>query len=166
MASISGSISPSNINFKWSAISEGCTDFKIDSSRLSQSFFPLGKTTLILEGKDAKNCLDRDTLVIDITTKYFIEAPNIIKASASNATNSLFSLKGGQNFNRIVDLSIYDRWGNKVYFAKDPDVNTPGSGWNGLLGNKTSPGVYVWMANIEFLDCNVVTMKGDVMVLE
>ncbi|PUZ30342.1 gliding motility-associated C-terminal domain-containing protein [Chitinophaga costaii] len=38
-------------------------------------------------------------------------------------------------------LSIYDRWGNRVYFANDPTLS-----WNGLLNGKVATmGAYAWV---------------------
>jgi hypothetical protein len=163
---ISGTLDPPNLKFKWITSSEGCTDYKIDSNRLTQTFFPLGQTRLILEGKDSKDCVARDTLFIKVNTEYFINSPNIISVNSTNPVNQIFSLKGGQNFNKIMDLSIYDRWGNKVFYSIDPEVNNNGSGWNGVYQKKVVPGVYVWVARVEFLDCKIITMKGDVTVVE
>lgn len=38
-------------------------------------------------------------------------------------------------------LSVYNRWGNRVFYANDPGV-----GWNGLLDGKLAPvGAYAWV---------------------
>ena len=44
--------------------------------------------------------------------------------------------------------------------------NTPALGWNGThRGQEMNSGVYVWMAEVEFIDGEVVLFKGDVALM-
>lgn len=59
-----------------------------------------------------------------------------------------------------------DRWGECVYAAEILVRDNPGSGWNGACkGEKAAPGVYVYWAEIEYVDGETEIVKGDVTLL-
>ena len=50
-----------------------------------------------------------------------------------------------------------------MYEGSDLPPNDSSSGWDGYLNGKLlNPGVYVWIAEIEYLDGVVITASGDV----
>jgi gliding motility-associated-like protein len=58
-------------------------------------------------------------------------------------------------------LSVYSRWGEKVFESDGTD-----NGWNGTYhGKLMNSGVFVYYAKIEYLDGRSVFAKGDVMLL-
>ena len=45
----------------------------------------------------------------------------------------------------IESITIYNRWGNRVYFSDQVIINNPQEGWDGTFKNeKLNPGVYVY----------------------
>jgi len=60
------------------------------------------------------------------------------------------------------DMTIYNRWGEKVFFTN----NTNGRGWDGNLSGKAQPtGVYVYLINVTFRDGNTEKYQGNVTLL-
>jgi hypothetical protein len=164
---IQGILEPPNINFFWTISSEGCDITDFDTLQLSQRFVPLGNTTLILTGINMNGCIATDSVFIGVNTEYLISAPNIIRTQPTVIENKFLSFSGDINFRRIVDLSIFDRWGNKIWYSNQLVANDKLSGWDGTYnGNPVMPGVYVWVANLEYLDCNVITQKGSITVVD
>lgn len=104
---------------------------------------------------------DNRTIYIRIPKDYF--APNVFSPNG-DGTNEVFTIYAGKNTVAIRNLTIYDRWGTQVYFK---DVVFPGSeisgGWDGTFkGQLMDNDVYIYHAQIEFIDGTVELEKGDV----
>ena len=63
---------------------------------------------------------------------------------------------------------MYDRWGNILYNIRDVDIDDPSYvGWNGMVGNQpVNPGVYVWIAQVRYIDGEVEQITGDITVFK
>lgn len=67
--------------------------------------------------------------------------------------NDLFYIQAADNNARVVQLQIFDRWGNSLFEAADSPVNDPDFGWDGSFrGKKMHSGVFVYTALIRFPD--------------
>jgi len=81
--------------------------------------------------------------------------------------DNIFLINAGREADEVVNFYIYDRWGSLVFYQKNFAPNDPRFGWNGRLDNKKlEDGIYVWMANIKFIDDVVENYAGTVMLLE
>ncbi|MBP8238323.1 MAG: hypothetical protein KAX50_00005, partial [Saprospiraceae bacterium] len=66
----------------------------------------------------------------------------------------------------IHSFSVFDRNGGMVFRQTELAPNDPGLGWDGTLrGRSLNPGVFVWVAEIEFVDGEVETFRGDVLIV-
>ena len=66
----------------------------------------------------------------------------------------------------IRSLSIFDRWGDEVFLRKNFQPNDESLGWDGTFrGSPLTPAVFVWTAEVEFLDGEVEVIYGDVTVI-
>jgi large repetitive protein len=66
----------------------------------------------------------------------------------------------------MESLSVYSRWGEKMFITKGISLNDPNAGWDGTYrGKPVSPGVYVWQAEVIFLDGQRQRYAGDVTVI-
>ncbi|MEI6411752.1 MAG: gliding motility-associated C-terminal domain-containing protein, partial [Bacteroidota bacterium] len=64
---------------------------------------------------------------------------------------------------KIRSLQIFDRWGEAVADFRDIQPNVPEVGWDGTFrGQPLNPAVFVWVAEIEFIDGVVELFTGDV----
>lgn len=125
---------------------------------------PTANTVYRLQITDKYGCTDQADMRIWVNRKRNIYAPNIIMPS-SNQFNNLFNLygKGVANTNWI---RIYDRWGNQVFEINNPPINSQIVGWDGRFnGQEVNPGVFIWMAEIIFLDGETQILSGDVTVI-
>ena len=63
-------------------------------------------------------------------------------------------------------MKIFSRWGELVYEAKSLEANNPNLGWNGMFrGAFATPGTYVWVADVVFLDGYKISLSGDINLL-
>lgn len=135
---------------------DGCLDPEI---------FPPGATTYTLTVIDENGCSGSDQVFIDVNIVRPVFAPNVFSPN-DDGTNDLFNIFGGPAVRGIIDFNIYDRWGNLVYKGT-PTINDRNDGWNGLFkGRPVENGVYVWIANVEFIDNVTLPISGSLTVLK
>ena len=68
---------------------------------------------------------------------------------------------------KINTFQVYDRWGEQVYLAENFDPNDPDYGWDGKLNEeRLNPAVFVYWAEIEFIDGVTIIYKGDVTLMQ
>ena len=61
---------------------------------------------------------------------------------------------------------MFDRWGAQVFHGTDLPLNDPSSGWDGYRkGQSAQDGIYVWMAEVEFIDGAIELFEGSVVLL-
>ncbi len=66
---------------------------------------------------------------------------------------------------KIINLDIYDRWGNHILHQENKNPNDIDFGWDGTFKNELSPqDVYIWTAEIEFFDGKKKKTNGDMML--
>ena len=68
---------------------------------------------------------------------------------------------------RILTFQVFDRWGELLYEANDFNAGDETAGWTGRRGDEDElmPGVYVVLAEAEFLDGTRRTFTSDVTLL-
>ncbi len=102
-------------------------------------------------------CEDQGSVKINFKSGeiYF---PNIISYPSSE--NSIFF--GKADFQGTYKISIYDRWGNKIFTNSNAKTNEPLDGWN--PEGRFSQGVYVYY--VEYEELGIKTSKaGDVTLI-
>ncbi len=158
---LDGGYSPNNnYNIVWSPES-GVSDISI----LDPEVFPFGTTQYTLTVSDENGCQGSDEVIIRTDDVREIHAPNVISAN-NDGLNDFFNVFGNRAISTIETLSIYDRWGNKIFQEKNVPVNDQNTGWNGQFnGKKVNPGVYVWYARVLFIDGVIIDYAGDITVL-
>jgi gliding motility-associated-like protein len=82
--------------------------------------------------------------------------------------NDFFTIFGDQNQVETVKwFSIYDRWGNQIFYNEDFPINDPSFGWNGSFnGSKVVPGVYVYAVELQMVNGEVKSYYGDVSIVK
>lgn len=160
---LEGQLTPPGIEFSWIAIN-GCRLEDFDSTMLNQTITAYGITEFILQGITESGCMDIDTVRISALSPKSLYSPNVISANG-DGYNDIFSLSNEQDETKVLELLIFDRWGNKVYESNELIINNQEIGWDGRFGQNVVPGVYAWVARIEFIDCSVQTYHGDLTVI-
>ena len=62
---------------------------------------------------------------------------------------------------KTMELTIYNRWGEKVFESKDID-----KGWDGTFKNsKCNEGVFVWYLNATLKDDKTIVKKGNITLI-
>ena len=66
----------------------------------------------------------------------------------------------------VQKLQIYDRWGEMVWEGTNLPLNDESVGWDGTHnGRPLNPGVFVYVAEVTFIDNSVLTFEGDITLI-
>ena len=67
----------------------------------------------------------------------------------------------GQEGSTVMLFRIFDRWGEMVYESSNFPVNDPNMGWDGTFkGQDMNSGVFLWYAEVKYIDGLIETFKG------
>ncbi|HPG07465.1 MAG TPA: gliding motility-associated C-terminal domain-containing protein [Saprospiraceae bacterium] len=126
---------------------------------------PLFDATLRLTVTNTAGCTASDSLEIRVNKVKDILAPNAFSPNG-DGNNDVFYLFG-KGVDRVEAFRIFDRWGNIVYERKDLTINEVSQGWDGRVkdGSWAQPGVYVWTAQVRFLDDDIRIAGGDITLI-
>lgn len=105
----------------------------------SHFFLSAGEQQIILIAGNDLGCKDTVIKKIDVTPEFTFFAPNVFSPNSDNI-NDVFLPKGlGWNTSKF-EMTIYNRWGERIFITKNYD-----EGWNGKMsGDIVQNGVYVW----------------------
>ncbi len=102
-------------------------------------------------------------LLLSINKDVSIYYPNIIHPGGLNSFFTIYVYGASAT---IKYLSIYDRWGERIWQKQNFPPNELQHGWDGKYKDQdVMPGVYVWHAEIVLKDGSVIMEKGDVSVV-
>jgi len=93
--------------------------------------------------------------------------PNAFSPGNDDGRNDFFTVyAAAEEVVRVRRLSIFDRWGGQVFERRDFLPNRPAEGWDGRYRGEAAPaGLYVYWAEVEFVDGQSVLLKGEVLLL-
>lgn len=127
---------------------------------------PVETTNFVVTVRDSNNCTASDAVVVRVEKNRPIYFPNVFSPNG-DGVNDYFTLFGNQAIRTINYLRIYSRWGSMVFEGNDLTPGTEKEGWDGRFrGQLMSPGVFVFMAEVEFIDGLNVLYKGEVTLVE
>ncbi len=104
---------------------------------------------------------DQIMLRVEKTREVFI--PNAFSPNDDGTNDKFMIFANNEKIKQINTFQVYDRWGEQIYLAENFDPNDPAFGWDGTLNEeKLNPAVFVYFAEIEFIDGVTILYKGDV----
>jgi gliding motility-associated-like protein len=133
---------------------------------LTQTVTPFISTVYSIQVQALNGCTDQDNVTVIVDRRRQIYVPNVFSPNDDGA-NDLFTIyaKPGA-VSKILSLQVFDRWGEAIITLKDFLPNSPTIGWDGRYkGDPMNPGVFVWIAEIEFIDGQREFFKGDVTIV-
>ncbi len=113
---------------------------------------------------ESNGCTDEDKLTIAVRKDRPIYVPNAFSPNGDGINDILF-INAGPQVAKIKSFLIFNRWGETVFQYYNFPPNDPAFGWDGRhRGQDLNPGVFVWYAEIEFLDGSTDLYKGDIIL--
>ncbi|MCE2789424.1 MAG: gliding motility-associated C-terminal domain-containing protein, partial [Saprospiraceae bacterium] len=147
---------------KWFADGKELTS---EQGKTSLVVTPSESTTYSVTVTSQSGCVASDAVVVSLRRVKPECVPNIITPDKPGG-NQYFSIHC-EEVELVTRYSIYDRWGNLVFSAKNLSPTQPSSFWDGRLsGQGVVPGVYVYTLEMLFKDGSTETRTGDVTVVK
>jgi gliding motility-associated-like protein len=110
---------------------------------------------------DVNGCKDDARIQVRVNKRRDIFVPNIFSPN-EDGENDRFTIYG-KGVREIRYLKVFDRWGTEIFYAPRLPINDESAGWDGRFrGTALNPAVFVWVAEVEFIDGEVEILKGDV----
>ena len=111
---------------------------------------------------DENGCTAEDEMTIFVEQFYHAFIPNAFSPNG-DGINDMFMIFAGSDVRKVRTFMIFDRWGEKVFEDADFLPNDPVHGWDGTFRNsRLSPAVFVYFAELEFIDGEVRVFEGEV----
>jgi len=133
---------------------------------LSTDAAPVNDTKYILTITSVDNCSASDSLNVTVNKIRDVYSPNAFSPN-SDGINEYFALTPGKSVSLIKKFNVFDRWGSLVYEVTDQGPESYEWGWDGYFnGALAATGVYVWIAEVEYLDGVVLVLNGDVTLFQ
>ena len=129
---------------------------------------PIETTEYEIQAFDINGCLALASVLIDVDKNRNVYLPNIFTPN-NDGINDYFQLFTGNGVFRIRSLRVFDRWGELVFERLDIPASPypdPSNGWDGTFrGRAVNPGVFVYIAEVEFEDGQLLLYRGDVTLM-
>ncbi|MBV6428267.1 MAG: hypothetical protein KIPDCIKN_02793 [Haliscomenobacter sp.] len=123
---------------------------------------PLRNVIFSVTVTDPNGCTAQDEVAVFVVKNRPLFIPNSFSPNA-DGTNDFFTIYGGLSARSIRLLRIFDRWGELLFEGKDIPLGSEPLGWDGTFRGEPLPsGVYVYYAEVDFIDGEVLPVKGDV----
>ena len=143
------------VSYNWSpALGLSCTDC---AQPVFSSVSGYYSYSLVIDYN--QGCQVTDSVNVIVVSQHFIYVPNAFTPNG-NGTNDVYMVypRGGI---RYISLSIFNRWGEKVFETLDP-----GKGWDGTYkGQMQEPGVYIYTLGVTFDDNISISKKGSITLI-
>lgn len=136
-----------------------------DPSILDPTALPQHTGWYVVTITNDDGCITSDSVLIIVDDYKPIYIPNVISANGDDV-NDRVTVYGNQAATGVRLFQIYDRWGGMLWERPDFELNEPSLGWDGTSkGTPVNPGVYAYMAIVDFVDEIPLTFHGTVTVI-
>ena len=132
----------------------------------SVSFVPPGNTVISLTAIDSLGCTVTEEIEIFVNPNRRWYAPNAFSPDLDGVNDKFLIFTDPTQVTRIRTFQIFDRWGEQVFLQNNIDPLDLQAGWDGTFRGQDAPvDVFVYYAEIEYVDGVVEFVKGDVMLI-
>ncbi|MCF8217655.1 MAG: PKD domain-containing protein [Bacteroidales bacterium] len=130
-------------------------DGQTDTTENPEHHFPgMGTYNVYLNLSNKYGCTNDTTKSININAVKSLYIPNALAPKDRSKGVNTFKPKGKGLIE--YSITIFDRWGNKIWSSTALEDGQPAEGWDGTQNGKLLPaGVYVWKVEAVFEDGSV-----------
>jgi len=121
---------------------------------------PTEDTWYTVVGTNINGCTAVDSVLVRITDEINVFIPNVFSPNDDDVNDS-FTVYVGTGVAQVTFLRVYDRWGELVFGADDPDEISVG--WDGThKGREMNIGTFVYHTEVQKLNGGTVAYSGSV----
>ncbi|MBK9016441.1 MAG: gliding motility-associated C-terminal domain-containing protein [Saprospiraceae bacterium] len=130
---------------------------------LAQPIAPLFTTTYAVTITAENGCSDSDQVTVYVDRTRHVYVPNAFSPNGDGVNDQFMIFSDVESVKRVKSFLVFSRWGETVFQYFNFQTNDPAYGWNGEhRGEALDPAVFVWFAEVEFVDGEVLLLEGDV----
>jgi gliding motility-associated-like protein len=134
-------------------------------SCLSTTIYTNVPQTLTITVTHWNGCMATAQVDIFVVPSPDIYIPNSFSPN-DDGINDQFTLFTNDGVTSILEMNIYDRWGEHVFHTKDISPNEPARGWDGKFHQEKMPaGVYVYTMEVRIADGSERSLKGNITLI-
>ena len=135
------------------------------SNILNPTARPQRTVTYTLKATDAKGCSVSDQITVVVEDRSRLYAPSAFSPN-DDGVNDYFNLFSRSDDVDSYILRIFDRWGGLLFEGDEMRPNALQEGWDGRVrGQRVSPGVYVFFAEVKYIDGTEEIVSGELNLL-
>jgi gliding motility-associated-like protein len=121
---------------------------------------------LLLTVIHENGCVATAELIINVVPETEIYIPNVFSPNG-DGVNDYFTVYTNERVDRILEFSVFDRWGGHIFQGKQLFPNDESSGWDGKFnGKELSPGVYTYSIEVLMVDGRRERYSGSVSLVK
>lgn len=125
---------------------------------------PLADLFYTITVVDSNGCVAEDGIWVRVNTNRTVYVPNGFTPNG-DLINDVFMIHGKEG-SQILQLRVYDRWGEKVFEQSNFPVNEPAFGWDGTFkGEDMNTSVFGWTIEVLFPDGETRQFSGNVTLI-
>jgi len=142
------------------------TNNSLPINELAAWTMPLQSSYFQLTVWDDEGCPVQDRIDVRVIKDPNIYVPNSFSPN-SDGINDFFTVYAKTSaVKQIRSFQIYDRFGERVFARENFNPNYDQMGWDGRFEQQPmNPGVFIWKAEIEFIDGRIEQLYGDVTLM-
>lgn len=141
--------------FLWSFFTENC--FGCEDPMVT----PLRTGDYQVTVMDENGCTAVDEIRVFVNRPYDVFIPTAFSPN-NDGNNDVLMIFAGDDVRQVKKFMVFNRWGEAMMELQNFQPNTPIYGWDGThRGELMNSGVYVYFAEVEFIDGEIVLFKGD-----
>lgn len=134
---------------------------------LSVTFIPLRSTDILMTASNENDCMSEESFFIAVDDQNLpIAFPNVFSPNGDGINDVFRVIAPPHLVNRMVTTRILDRWGNEIHTVRErSDVGNTVL-WDGRqLGQKSAPGIYAYVCELELINGESRLFSGEVLLI-
>lgn len=130
------------------------------------SINPMTETELCVTAIYGEGCSITECLFIEIAQRTELYIPNVFSPNNDNV-NDFFTINSNNSDAFIVQIAVFDRWGEMVYNQKGFNIGEESSFWDGRYnGRLCAEGVYVYIIKYLNEENQEIQISGDLTLVK
>nr|MBS0036979.1 gliding motility-associated C-terminal domain-containing protein [Saprospiraceae bacterium] len=123
---------------------------------------PIVSTTYSVTITDKDGCMASDDMTVTVDQNRNIYVPNAFSPNGDGINDYFTVYADDRQVKSVRSLQVFSRYGDRVFHRVEFEPNRPELGWDGYFrGELMNPAVFVWMAEVEFVDGKVEVVSGE-----
>ncbi len=116
---------------------------------------------------DVFGCTAEASFALEVEHDADVFVPSAFSPNGDGTNDRLTVFANPLQINKVVSMTIYDRWGEMVYRAGNMVPNRTELGWDGTVqGRPLDPGLYVYVVQVELATGDLYTVSGETLLLK